>query len=132
MVPILIGAVTLAMAVLVGCSDDSSSGKPSSPDATAGAAGDATSQGGSGQVVAPDRCSEGCVATLAAACSNGPSDQASCESTCHALEAGACGAEYAAFQDCAEGKAVTCGPSGIPVVEECSDAQTAFIACINR
>jgi hypothetical protein len=74
-------------------------------------------------------CERGCEATLAAMCPVSPPDQASCVSTCQALSTGACKTEYAAFQTCAEGKTITCGSTGIPVVEECSAEQAAFIAC---
>jgi hypothetical protein len=118
-----------------GCSSDSKG--PAAADATAGAGGDrATVNGNGGEpaTASGDACHDGCVATLAAACSNGPTDQASCESTCHSLATGKCGGEYVTFQSCAEGKAVSCGSGaleGLPVVTECSDEQAAFIACIN-
>jgi hypothetical protein len=75
-------------------------------------------------------CEQGCVATLAADCPNGPTDQASCVSTCKSLRTGACKTEYAAFQTCADGKEITCASTGIPVVEECMAEQDAFIACL--
>ncbi len=74
-------------------------------------------------------CEQGCVDTLAANCPNSPADQASCVSTCKTFSTGTCKAEYAAFQACAEGKAITCSSVGIPVVEECTAEQNAFIAC---
>lgn len=80
---------------------------------------------------ANDLCQLGCVATLAAKCSNGPSDQATCEADCAALLAGTCATQYRALQTCAVGKAVTCGTTGIPVVAPCATEQTAFIACLN-
>jgi len=132
------GVLAFACVLLASACDSDS--KDSSPTgATAGAGGDGaepvTGNGGSAGDPAPgDACHEGCVATLLAACSNGPADQASCESTCHALEMGKCGGEYTSFQNCADGKAVSCGTGaldGLPVVEGCSDEQTAFIACIN-
>lgn len=129
----------VALACVLGLSACSSEDKDADPTAAAaGAGGDATqnpaANGGEPAVTPGDACQVGCAATLAAKCSNGPADQASCESTCHALEVGKCGAEYATFQSCAEGKAVTCGTGaldGMPVVSACSDEQTAFIACIN-
>lgn len=129
--------------VLLACACSSDSKEPGPADVTAGAGGDgsepATGNGNGGSAGDPgsslgDACQEGCVATLAADCSNGPADQASCENTCHTLAAGKCGGEYVTFQSCAEGKAVTCGTgtlNGLPVVEACSDEQAAFIACIN-
>jgi hypothetical protein len=125
------GILAVAVTLCVGCGDDGAAGEAPKVEAMAGAASDGTMTGGAGAAAAADRCAEGCRRTLTAACSNGPADQASCESTCHTLEAGACGAEYEAFQDCAEGKTVSCS-GGIPVVEDCADAQAAFIACINR
>jgi hypothetical protein len=75
-------------------------------------------------------CEQGCTDTIAADCPMGPPDQATCVSQCRALSSGACKAEYAEFQACAEGKTITCGSNGIPVVEECSAEQAAFIACL--
>lgn len=132
------GVVVFACVLgLSACSSDNSKNSGSS-GAAAGAGGDAAAapngNGGEPATTPADACQVGCAATLAAECSKGPTDQASCESTCHALEAGKCGAEYATFQSCAEGEAVTCGTGaldGIPVVSACSDEQTAFIACIN-
>jgi hypothetical protein len=77
----------------------------------------------------PSVCERGCVATLAAMCPVAPPDQQSCVSTCQELSNGPCKTEYAAFQTCADGKPITCGSSGFPVVEECSAEQSAFIAC---
>ena len=77
----------------------------------------------------PSVCERGCVATLAAMCPVGPADQRSCVSTCQELSNGDCKTEYAALQTCADGKPITCGSSGIPVVEACSAEQAAFIAC---
>ncbi|MES1186518.1 MAG: hypothetical protein ABUL60_22085 [Myxococcales bacterium] len=117
-----------------GCSDSKG---PAVAAATAGADGEGAASNGNGgepATASDDACHDGCVATIAAACSNGPTDQASCESTCHSLATGKCGGEYVTLQSCAEGKAVTCGSGaleGLPVVTECSDEQAAFIACIN-
>lgn len=78
-----------------------------------------------------DRCHDGCILTLEAACPVGPKDQATCESDCHDLESGPCGGEYRAFQDCAEGEVVTCDPDrGIPTVVGCERQQSAFISCV--
>jgi hypothetical protein len=78
-----------------------------------------------------DPCDQGCVDTIAADCPTGPPDQATCVSQCRALSTGACKTDYAAFQTCAKGKAITCGSNGIPTVEECSTEQAAFIACLS-
>jgi hypothetical protein len=91
---------------------------------------DADPAGSGGTGGASAVCERGCVATLAADCPQGPADQASCVSTCETLSSGPCKTEYAAFQTCAEGKAITCGSNGIPVVEECAAEQTAFIDCL--
>ena len=104
------------------CFDGPSEGGASNSDA-GGTAGEAATL--------PDACHAGCVETLAANCDNGPADQASCESDCHDLEAGKCGAEYATLQTCAEGKAITCSAQGLPSVADCSDEQTAFVACLS-
>jgi hypothetical protein len=97
-----------------------------------GGASNPDSNGTAGETAAvPDACHDGCVETLAANCDNGPADQATCESDCHKLEAGKCGAEYATLQTCAKGKALTCSAQGLPSVADCSDEQTAFVACLN-
>lgn len=100
----LVGALTLSVA---GCGDDDDGG------------------GGSG-----DRCHDGCVATIAAMCPISPDSQESCESDCRGFESGSCATEYKAFQDCAEGKAITCNTIGIPTVAGCDNQQAAFIACM--
>jgi hypothetical protein len=131
------GVLVLAC-VLAACACSSDSKDSGTPVAAAGSGGDGAEisnggAGGVGDATNPgDACHSGCVATLAAACSNGPTDQASCESSCHELETGKCGGEYATFQSCAEGKAITCGAQGMPVVAACSDEQAAFIACLNN
>lgn len=78
-----------------------------------------------------DSCHDGCVATVAAKCSNGPTDQASCESDCNALLSGACGAQFKAVQSCAVGKIISCDASGNPKIAGCDSQQAAFLACIN-
>ena len=77
-------------------------------------------------------CERGCEATLAADCPAGPQSQDQCVEDCEELSSGACSSEYTALQACAEGEEITCGSSGIPVIESCSSEQTAFIACLNR
>jgi hypothetical protein len=80
-----------------------------------------------------DRCHDGCIATMAAKCSVGPKDQATCESDCHALETGNCATEYKAFQDCAVGKPVICDAmTSIPTVAACETQQATFIACAQK
>lgn len=88
--------------------------------------------GSAGQATTSDECHDGCIETLAAACDNGPSDQATCESDCHALETGKCGSEYQTLQTCAKGEAISCSAQGLPTVAACSDEQTAFVACLSQ
>lgn len=110
-IPVLAGVLLFGLSACGGDDDDDS-------PASGGT-------GGTGSV-----CERGCVATMAADCPQGPADQASCVSTCEMLSSGPCMTEYKAFQTCAEGKPITCGSSGIPVVEACSTQQTAFITCL--
>lgn len=127
-----------APASTAGSSGTAGSGAPGSggAGATAGAAsggaaaGESTSAGGGGSTGASP-CEQGCEATLAADCSNGPATHAKCVEDCEALSDGPCAVEYGALQACADGETVTCGASGIPVVEACPDEQAAFIACLN-
>jgi hypothetical protein len=130
----------LALAVVSWCalfalacgSADKGSGTPAASGAGGDGSGTTTPGAGGDQTgMTADACHDGCVETLAAKCSNGPTDQASCESTCHSLESGKCGGEYATFQGCAGGKALTCSAQGLPIVEACSDQQAAFVACLN-
>jgi hypothetical protein len=79
-----------------------------------------------------DACHDGCVATVAANCANGPADQAACESDCHTLESSACNEAYKALQTCAEGKDVTCSAQGLPSVTACSSEQAAFVMCLSQ
>jgi hypothetical protein len=79
-----------------------------------------------------DFCKQGCVATIAAKCSNGPADQATCESDCNGLQTSACGSQYKAVQSCSQGKAVTCDASGNPTVSGCDSELLAFVACLNK
>jgi hypothetical protein len=97
---------------------------------TGGSAGHGTG-GTSGSGGAHATCDTGCTLTIAAQCPHGPDTQEACVSTCEGLSTGACGAEYAAFQTCADGKPISCNADGIPAVAACSDEQAAFIACLN-
>jgi hypothetical protein len=122
-------AVSCALAAW-GCGNsDQGSGTPA---AAGDGSGIMTGAGGDAATTTADKCHDGCIETLAAKCSAGPTDQASCESTCHSLETGKCGSEYATFQSCAEGKPLTCSAQGLPAVATCSDEQTAFVACLNQ
>jgi hypothetical protein len=114
--------------VVVCCACSSSDDNSANHIASGGnpAAGGNTSVAGSGS-----RCEQGCVATLAADCDNGPPTQQQCVADCEMLEAGPCGTEYAALQACAEGETITCNGMGIPVIEACSNEQTAFVSCLN-
>lgn len=106
--------------------DDDASGGAGSGGSTAQGTGGASGTGGGAS-----KCDSGCVATIAADCPNGPTDQASCVNTCEALSTGSCAATYSAFQTCAVGKPITCNSDGIPAVAACADEQAAFIACLN-
>ena len=77
-------------------------------------------------------CHDGCVATMAAKCSNGPKDQASCESDCNALETSACSSQYRAVQTCSQGKPVTCDADGKPTVSGCDAQFLTFVACLSK
>lgn len=88
--------------------------------------GDDDDDGGGGG----DRCHDGCVATIAAMCPISPDSQESCESDCRGFESGSCASEYKAFQDCAEGKTITCNALGIPTIAGCESQQNAFIGCM--
>lgn len=98
-------------AVLVGCAGGGGDTDPATP--------------------AGPTCDDGCVATLAADCPNGPADQATCVSDCEALRAGGCGTEYEAVFTCSDGEAVTCDGDGRPTVDACSAELAAFVSCIN-
>jgi hypothetical protein len=118
-------------AALVACGGDDSDNKTSASGSTSTGSGGGAGADGSGGG-SDGLCEAGCVATLEADCDNGPSDQEGCVAVCKGLGSGNCGAEYGVFQDCAEGKAVTCDDeSGIPIVEACASEQDDFIACIN-
>lgn len=103
------------------CGSEDSKDPASEPGGEAGAAAEP----------AGDDCHDGCVATLAALCINGPADQATCERDCRSLSLGKCGGEYDLLLSCARGRAVTCSAQGLPIVSECSDEQAAFVACLN-
>lgn len=87
-----------------GCSSDDSSGPPS--------------------------CADGCAATLAAKCANGPADQATCESDCNTQSSGKCGTQFKAVRSCAAGKPLSCDADGNVTISGCDKEQQAFIACI--
>jgi hypothetical protein len=129
-------SVWLATACSSSESNDNAGVGGNGSGAMAGAPGNTNPGGGNGGIAgaAGDAivlCQDGCVATLAAGCSNGPSDQVTCERDCAALLGGTCSTQYRALQTCAVGKAVTCGSTGIPVIAPCAAEQTAFIACLN-
>lgn len=120
--------------VLTACGSSDKSPKDSSMSSADGGSASDTTDASAGQpgTSGGDLCHDGCVETLAAKCDNGPADQASCESTCHSLAAGACGAEYSTLQTCAEGKVISCSAQGLPTIAACADEQTAFVACLNQ
>ncbi|MBN2194464.1 MAG: hypothetical protein JW751_16725 [Polyangiaceae bacterium] len=138
--------VVVGLGLVGGCGDDGgeddgggSGGRAATGGTSNGGSGPAgTTNGGSGAGMdgtgatggGEDPCERGCVETMAASCENGPSSQGECVSDCHALQDGDCGAEYDAFQACAEGETITCSSLGIPMVEACMTEQLAFIACL--
>lgn len=75
-------------------------------------------------------CAPGCEDTVAAACPNGPADQATCVSDCEELLAGSCGSVYEELVTC-EGTVSCDATYGYPVVEGCEAEQGAFLDCIN-
>jgi hypothetical protein len=75
-------------------------------------------------------CEEGCEATLAAQCQNGPDSQEECEEDCRGFATGPCKVEYGELSDCAEGKTLTCSSIGLPSVPGCESEQTAFALCL--
>jgi len=130
-----LGLVASVSVLCLGCGgDDDDDGSPASGgagggSASGGSAGTSNS-GGSGGTDA-SLCEEGCVATMAAACSNGPPDQAQCEADCEAMRNGPCATEYQALQTCAEGQPITCDANGFPVIEACSTEYATFVACLS-
>jgi len=131
--------LAVSCALLLGaCGSDEREAEPAGMAGTGGLAtgvdggSTASTDGGTPGTTPGDACDEGCVLTLAADCSNGPASQASCVSSCHALEAGSCGGQYATFQACAEGNPITCSAQGQPIVAACSDEQAAFVACLSN
>lgn len=69
--------------------------------------------------------------TMAAACDNGPADQATCVSDCEALLEGSCSTEYEAVLDCSADEPVTCDAGGIPTVEACASEFATFTGCLS-
>ncbi len=116
----------------LGCGgDDSNTGGSGGSTATGdGSAGGFGGSGGGNPSVG-GICEQGCVATLAADCANGPSSQSTCVNDCQSLMNGSCGALYRALQTCAEGKAITCSAQGQPVILACATEQDAFVSCLN-
>jgi hypothetical protein len=117
-------ALLASCLVVVACGNDDSNGAPADTSGEGGAAGAPADSAG-------DDCHDGCVATLAAACDNGPADAPTCESDCRSLSLGKCAAQYETLLSCARGKAVECSAQGLPIVPECSDEQAAFVACLS-
>lgn len=92
----------------------------------------AACSGNDGDGVTVDRCESGCEATVAAGCTGGPASQAACVADCRELQqSGPCTAAFSNFQACADGKAVTCSPTGLPIVVGCESQQAAFVGCVN-
>lgn len=140
---------TLGLGVAACGSDDdgdSSNTPTSSAGGTAGSGGTAgggaggtagggmTSNGSGGSSttgISNEVCERGCEATLEADCAQGPADMEECMADCARLSSGGCSAEYAAFQTCAEGEAISC-PEGFPTVAACASEQSDFIGCITQ
>jgi hypothetical protein len=110
--------IALLLLSALGCGDDDGGGD-------AGVRSD-----GGGADATASVCARGCVATIAAACTNGPATQAICEADCEMLRTGMCATEYEALLSCGEGNAVTCGADGRPAVAACGIEQSAFVMCL--
>lgn len=80
---------------------------------------------------ASNACRDGCVATVAAGCENGP-DQKTCESSCKTFETGSCATQFNALRGCYEGKTITCSTSGTPTAVGCADQELAFVSCLSQ
>jgi hypothetical protein len=78
----------------------------------------------------PD-CAAHCALLVGAACTNGPTDQASCEADCSdALSAGFCTAQHEALVLCSNASGdATCNGSGDVVVTGCETEQADLDAC---
>ncbi|MCA9491759.1 MAG: hypothetical protein KC621_17630 [Myxococcales bacterium] len=76
-------------------------------------------------------CVTGCTETMAAACENGPADEATCVSDCEDLRVGSCGAAYEDVLDCSAGEPVTCDANHIPTVAACESEFLDFTDCLS-
>jgi hypothetical protein len=131
-----IPALGLSLAVLCcACSEgEDGNARESGAGSEAPKSGEPTGSGEQGAEVEGDdaRCTTGCEATLAAACSSGPPSMQVCVDDCNEFAVGACAAQYEAFIACADGQSVSCDPSGFPAVSACPGEQASFIQCINQ
>lgn len=110
----------LSLLVLIACGGSSSDDTQTTDDTQTDTGG---TDGG---------CETGCVATLAADCPVGPTSRAGCVADCEMLLAGACQTAYEALLACGETSAVSCDPTyGFPIIDDCPDEQSAFLACLN-
>ena len=86
-----------------------------------------TSNGG-----AANACASICPSVVAAKCSGGPPDEASCESGC-APEQTKCPNEFAALSTCAGSPATfTCDATGYPVPKGCATQSAALKTCFSK
>jgi hypothetical protein len=104
-------------------------GGGSDNDSNDGAGGTSSGQGGSGGTGTP--CQLGCMATIAAQCSSGPTEQTACEADCEALRVGSCATQYIIYLNCSVGETIVCSDTGVPVVPSCTMEQTAYYDCMN-
>lgn len=76
-------------------------------------------------------CADLCPGVLAAGCTNGPSDQADCESGCDEVEA-RCSSELDAVLDCVDDSPTfSCDANGFVYPDGCQTEQDAIYACMN-
>lgn len=66
---------------------------------------------------------------MAAKCSQGPKDQATCESDCNTNSEGECGTQFKAVRSCAAGKTLSCDANGQVTIMGCDAEVAAFGMC---
>ncbi|MBI5499997.1 MAG: hypothetical protein HY907_07120 [Deltaproteobacteria bacterium] len=75
-------------------------------------------------------CTAMCPTVVAAACTAGPPDEATCLGGCVEFAGNGCVSELTALTDCAGTSfAVTCLSSGAPVITGCETENLAFVTC---
>jgi hypothetical protein len=78
-------------------------------------------------------CAATCPAVLAAECSNGPVDQADCESGCETIRASSCVPLYKAMIECGGAKPrYTCDDAGQVIASGCEDEIEALYRCLAK